>query len=106
MREAHRIYQTSDLPIPKGLSLKNRIETTIHINYIHIIIKYLFEKLIEVAQDRGIKHVAHGANVDDVEDYSPGLQAAKELGIMAPLWEAGFCRQPPTPYSSQSPPPA
>ena len=55
--------------------------------------KYLFEKLIELAQDRGIKHVAHGANVDDVEDYSPGLQAAKELGIMAPLWEAGFRKE-------------
>ena len=55
--------------------------------------KSLFQKLIEIAADRGIKHVAHGANVDDLEDYRPGFRAAKEMGIMAPLLDAGLSKK-------------
>ena len=50
----------------------------------------LFQKLIKIAEDRGIKHVAHAANVDDLEDYRPGFRAAKEMGIMAPLLDVGL----------------
>ena len=53
----------------------------------------LFQKLIEIAAERGIKHVAHGANMDDLEDYRPGLRAAAEMGIMAPLLDAGLKKQ-------------
>ena len=35
-------------------------------------------------------HVAHGANVDDLKDYRPGFKAADELGIVAPLLDAGL----------------
>ncbi len=52
--------------------------------------RHLFPKLTSMAHDRGIKHVAHGANIDDLEDYRPGFQAAKEMGIVAPLVEAGL----------------
>ena len=55
--------------------------------------KSLCQKLIEIAQEKGIKHVAHAANVDDLEDYRPGLRAAKEIGIMAPLMDAGLTKQ-------------
>jgi pyridinium-3,5-biscarboxylic acid mononucleotide sulfurtransferase len=48
----------------------------------------LSEKLLRLARERGIPHVAHGANTDDVNDYRPGLRAAEEAGIMAPLIEA------------------
>jgi uncharacterized protein len=34
--------------------------------------------------------VAHGANVDDLNDYRPGMKAARALGIRAPLIEAGL----------------
>jgi len=33
---------------------------------------------------------AHGINVDDLGDYRPGLEAAKEAGMLAPLVEAGL----------------
>jgi uncharacterized protein len=55
--------------------------------------KSLFQKLIQIAEERGIERVAHGANVDDLEDYRPGLRAAAEMGIMAPLLDAGLRKQ-------------
>ena len=45
----------------------------------------LFKLLFEIARDMGIKHVAHGANVDDLGDYRPGFRAAGEMGVIAPL---------------------
>ncbi len=50
--------------------------------------KSLFEKLFEIAREKGIKHVAHGANLDDLADYRPGFRAAKEAGVIAPLIDA------------------
>ena len=32
------------------------------------------------AGERGIHHVLHGANADDLDDYRPGLQAAVGSG--------------------------
>jgi len=55
--------------------------------------KSLFQKLIKIAEERGIKHVAHAVNVDDLEDYRPGLRAGKEMGIMAPLLDAGLSKK-------------
>jgi pyridinium-3,5-biscarboxylic acid mononucleotide sulfurtransferase len=50
--------------------------------------KSLFEKISEIAREKGIKHVAHGANLDDLADYRPGFRAAKEAGVIAPLIDA------------------
>jgi uncharacterized protein len=47
--------------------------------------KSLGKKLLEIAARRGIPHVAHGANLDDRSDYRPGMKAAEEMGILAPL---------------------
>lgn len=53
----------------------------------------LFSKILEIAKQRGIKHVADGCNADDVGDYRPGMQAADELGIASPLKQAGMTKQ-------------
>jgi uncharacterized protein len=50
------------------------------------------ERLLEIARDVGLKHVAHGANLDDQKDYRPGLKAAEEAGILSPLIEAGLSK--------------
>jgi uncharacterized protein len=50
--------------------------------------KYLCEDLLKIAGDRGIEHVAHGANLDDFDDFRPGFIAAREMGITAPLVDA------------------
>jgi uncharacterized protein len=40
--------------------------------------------------ERGIDHIAHAVNKDDLVDYRPGIRAAEEMGIMTPLVEAGL----------------
>lgn len=54
--------------------------------------KGLLLKLLEIAKNEGFEHVVHGANIDDLGDYRPGQEAAKELGVRAPLQEAGFTK--------------
>jgi len=36
--------------------------------------------------------VAHAANADDLRDYRPGLKAAEETGIIAPLLDVGLSK--------------
>jgi uncharacterized protein len=50
--------------------------------------KMLFEDMTSIAKEKGIEHIAHGATVDDLDDYRPGFIAAKEWGIKAPLIDA------------------
>jgi len=50
--------------------------------------KLLAEDLLKLASEMGIKHVAHGANMDDMDDFRPGLKAAREMSIEAPLVDA------------------
>ncbi len=45
------------------------------------------------AKKHGFARVAHGANLDDFSDYRPGLKAAKELSVLAPLADAGLGKQ-------------
>lgn len=54
--------------------------------------KVLFGTMHRVAEGEGIEHLAHGANLDDTSDHRPGFRAAEELGIAAPLIEAGFTK--------------
>lgn len=48
----------------------------------------LFSKLKSVAKEKGLNYVIEGSNFDDLNDYRPGMQAIKELGIRSPLLEA------------------
>ncbi|MFO0612067.1 MAG: ATP-dependent sacrificial sulfur transferase LarE [Polyangiaceae bacterium] len=38
----------------------------------------------------GVEHVVNGTNVDDLGDYRPGLEAAKNAGVRSPLVELGL----------------
>ena len=49
--------------------------------------KALCKTLNEFARKNGIHHVVHGANVDDLDDFRPGLQAAVEEDVEAPLMD-------------------
>jgi uncharacterized protein len=46
-----------------------------------------------VAQRLGCKAIMLGTNVDDLGDYRPGLQAAKDRGAHHPLLDAGLNKQ-------------
>jgi len=50
----------------------------------------IFSEIIRIAASMGVERVAHGVNLDDLGDYRPGLKAAEELGVVAPLAEAGL----------------
>lgn len=52
--------------------------------------KALCKILLKIAQEQGIHHVAHGVNVDDLNDFRPGLRAAVEAGVIAPLMDANL----------------
>ena len=49
--------------------------------------KNLLTDLIELGHNRGMKHLVHGANLDDLGDFRPGMQAAREASILAPYIE-------------------
>ncbi len=53
---------------------------------------HLSHRLLDVAQERGIKHVVFGTNRDDLDDFRPGNRAIKGLGIRSPLAEAGLTK--------------
>jgi uncharacterized protein len=54
--------------------------------------KRISESLLRLARERGFSNVAHGANADDLKDYRPGLDAARESGVLAPLLDAGLTK--------------
>ena len=55
--------------------------------------KYLFVRLKEIAEQRGIRTIAHAANMDDFGDYRPGWKAAVEMGGLAPLVDARLTKE-------------
>lgn len=52
----------------------------------------LFSVLRRVADEEGIPWIADGTHADDTGDYRPGMRAAQEQGVRAPLLEAGFTK--------------
>ncbi len=63
--------------------------------------KELFGTLLELARERGLKHVVDGANADDTHDFRPGARAASELGVRSPLKEAGLAKDDIRRYSRE-----
>ena len=52
----------------------------------------LWSRLAPIAVERGLACVIDGTNADDLRDYRPGAQAAREQGIRSPLAELGFTK--------------
>ena len=44
----------------------------------------------KLAADAGAQVLWDGTNLDDLGDFRPGLKAARELGVLSPLLEAGL----------------
>jgi uncharacterized protein len=53
----------------------------------------IFSTVKKVAMEYGINQVIDGSNFDDIGDYRPGMQAAKELGIVSPLKAAKLTKE-------------
>jgi uncharacterized protein len=52
----------------------------------------LFTRLQQVGRARGYEHVIYGVNADDLTDYRPGQNAAKQHQVAAPLADAGLTK--------------
>ncbi len=80
----HELIATSELAIP-GYAQNP-------VNRCYFCKQELFTQLIPIAQKYGHQHVVFGAIADDLGEYRPGLQAAKEQGVAAPLLEVGLTK--------------
>ena len=54
--------------------------------------RHMLELVWAECRDRGISRLVHGANADDMSDHRPGMRAANEMGVAAPLLEAGLSK--------------
>jgi pyridinium-3,5-biscarboxylic acid mononucleotide sulfurtransferase len=52
----------------------------------------LFTRLQQVGRERGYQHIVYGVNQDDLGDYRPGQNAAKQHRVEAPLADAGLSK--------------
>ncbi|AEI41571.1 ATP-dependent sacrificial sulfur transferase LarE [Paenibacillus mucilaginosus] len=78
----HEVIHTSELNIPGYAENPT--------NRCYFCKNSLFDHLIPIARERGYAHVVFGAIADDLGEHRPGLQAAHEQGVRAPLLEAGI----------------
>lgn len=81
----HIIFKSDESTIPEFVA--NRADRC------YFCKKSLSTELIRIAVDRGIKNIAYAANIDDLRDYRPGMDAAKEMGVISPLIEAGLGKE-------------
>lgn len=80
----HIVLPCDDLERPDIVA--NRPDRCYHCKF------HRFEALGQVARREGMDHLLHGENADDATDYRPGTRAAQELGVRAPLREAGLTK--------------
>ena len=45
-----------------------------------------------MGRERGFEHIIYGVNVDDLGDYRPGQNAARQHEVAAPLADAGLTK--------------
>ena len=52
----------------------------------------LYTHLERFIAERGLKAMVNGINADDLGDYRPGIEAAREYGVRCPAAEAGLTK--------------
>src|SRR5215813_6135806 len=81
----HRIVETRELDNPQyALNSPNRC---------YFCKEELFARLGPIAQEQGPAQMVYGANMDDLGDHRPGMQAAKAAGVRAPMIEAELWKE-------------
>jgi len=81
----HIVFSSDEMSLPVFVS--NGTDRCYHCK------RHLFDSIFAIAKENSITHVAHGANLDDLNDYRPGFRAAKETGVIAPLIDAGLNKE-------------
>jgi pyridinium-3,5-biscarboxylic acid mononucleotide sulfurtransferase len=75
----HEVVQTHEMQNPNY--------TSNPVNRCYFCKSELHDTLKPLALERGYPYVLDGVNADDLTDYRPGIQAAKERGARSPLAE-------------------
>jgi len=81
---AHEEVQTQEMANPNY--------TSNPVNRCYFCKSELHDTLKPLAIQRGYAYVVDGVNADDLKDYRPGIQAAKERGARSPLAEVGVTK--------------
>ena len=76
----------------KTNEMENKNYTSNPINRCYFCKSELHDTLKPLALKRGYFYVLDGVNADDLRDYRPGIQAAKERGARSPLAEVGISK--------------
>lgn len=80
----HRVTETHEMDNPDY--------TANPVNRCYFCKSELYDTLKPLAQQWGYQYVVDGVNADDLQDYRPGIQAAKERGTRSPLAEVGITK--------------
>jgi uncharacterized protein len=81
----HLVVETRELDNPQySLNSPNRC---------YFCKEELFGKLGPIAREQGGAVMVYGANMDDLGDHRPGMQAAKAAGVRAPMIEAELWKE-------------
>jgi len=81
---AHELVETHELENPNYAANP--------VNRCYFCKSELHDTLKPLALQRGYPYVVDGVNADDLSDYRPGIQAAKERGARSPLAEVGITK--------------
>ncbi|MBD2094829.1 ATP-dependent sacrificial sulfur transferase LarE [Trichocoleus sp. FACHB-591] len=81
---AHEVVNTHEMDNPNYASNP--------VNRCYFCKSELHDTLKPLALERGYPYVVDGVNADDLRDYRPGIQAAKERGARSPLAEVGISK--------------
>lgn len=76
----------------KTNEMENKNYTSNPINRCYFCKSELHDTLKPLALKRGYSYVVDGVNAEDLRDYRPGIQAAKERGARSPLAEVGMSK--------------
>jgi pyridinium-3,5-biscarboxylic acid mononucleotide sulfurtransferase len=80
----HQVVETHEMENPNY--------TANPVNRCYFCKSELHDTLKPLAIQLGYPYVVDGVNADDLQDYRPGIQAAKERGAMSPLAEVGVSK--------------
>jgi pyridinium-3,5-biscarboxylic acid mononucleotide sulfurtransferase len=89
----HKIVQTHEMENPNY--------TSNPVNRCYFCKSELHDTLKPLALELGYPYVVDGVNADDLHDYRPGIQAAKERGARSPLAEVGVTKVEVRQFSQQ-----
>jgi uncharacterized protein len=88
--------QAARIGIPHQIIATHEMEnpnyTSNPVNRCYFCKSELHDTLKPLAVEMGYPYVVDGVNADDLHDYRPGIQAAKERGARSPLAEVGITK--------------